>query len=347
MVSPSPVPVGSQNEPPQTLPSKFVRVGRRGKTWGLPRRFSGYEAADYSELSVRGAAPKIIIRKCGDPNNWYMAKGPENWGQNETYTEFLINQLGQRLEFPMAHSGLIRVDGELRFASANFRKPDESLTHGSVMFQACFGDDLETVGKNPWDEQRTYDVELIHDVMKGFCSAESFQTCFASFVQMLVFDALTGSNDRHMQNWGVLATTTNPRSYRFAPIFDSARALLWDYDEGRLEKLSKNNSQIIGYVNRARPKVGSAKFGRAINHFRLVRYLYEQYPEPTAAALTKVTMRKVKKAIKILREYPFCLVFSRVRRDTMSKIIAIRARALDRVIAGKGDPNADTMDLAA
>lgn len=333
------------NDP--VLPTKFVRVARRGKTWDLPRRFAGYEAAAYSELSVRGAAPKIIIRKCDQPNCWYMAKGAEKWGENETYTECFINKLGERLAFPMAHSGLVRVDGELRFASRNFRRENESLTHGSVLFQACFGDDLESVGKNSWDEQRTYDLELIHGLMREFCSPESFSVCFSDFVQMLVFDALTGSNDRHMQNWGILATTTTPRSYRFAPIFDSARALLWDYTEERLNKLAASDHAILGYVNRARPKVGSVSLQRAVNHFHLVRHLKERYPSETAAALTKVTVPKVKTALTILREYPFSLVFTKLRRDTMNKIIAIRASALGRVIAGKGEPNADWVDLAA
>lgn len=68
---------------------------------------------------------------------------------------------------------------------------------------------------------------------------------------MLVFGAIIGCMDRHMQrNWGVVVTATTPRQYRFAPIFDSARALLWDYDDARLERLSRNEHAVQGDTNR-------------------------------------------------------------------------------------------------
>jgi hypothetical protein len=206
---------------PIALPTRIVRVGRRGCTWGISRRFSGFTAVSHDQLSVRGAAPKCIIRCDSEPSEWYIAKAAEEWGEVETLTELLNNMLGQRLGFPMAHAGLLRADGQLRFASRNFQAANETLIHGSLLFRQVFDDDLATVGKNPWDEQRTYDIELIADMLRQVCGAVA-DKLFERLIEMLVFDALIGSMDRHTQNWGLLATIEEPRSYRFAPIFDSA-----------------------------------------------------------------------------------------------------------------------------
>lgn len=268
------------------LPTRFRRAAVRGnRDWGLPRSFVGFHAAD-ATLSVRGAAPKCILVSDEDPQLWYMAKASEKWGRQETYTELLISQLGERLGFPMAHHGIARIDGEVRFVSRSFLGPGETLVHGSIMLESFFEYDVSKVGKNSWDEQRTYDIDILDELIKHFCG-EDAPSVLQGLIQMLIFDTLIGSNDRHMQNWGVITTATEPRAYRFAPLFDSARALLWDYDESRLEKLNRNRDAMEGYANRARPKIGCAKFGKAVNHFKLCHYLIDKYPRYCDGAMTR------------------------------------------------------------
>ncbi len=161
------------------------------------------------------------------------------------------------------------------------------MIHGSVLFRQVFDVELDGVGKNKWDEQRTYDYAFIRDVIAQVCGDQA-EALFCRLVEMLVFDALIGSMDRHMQNWGVLATVTAPRRYRFAPIFDSARALLWNCDEAKLKKLAEVPQTLEGYVNRSHPKIGKASVGKPVNHFQLIQHLMEDYPEPTREALEKV-----------------------------------------------------------
>lgn len=320
--------------PAASLPVRFRRAAvRRQQNWELPRSFVGYKAADPS-LSVRGAAPKCIVKNQDDSTLWYMAKGAEKWGRNETVTEFLISRIGARLGFQMAHHGLVRVDDELRFISKSFLAPGESLLHGSLLLEGFFACDLEAIGKNPWDEQRTFDIQIIDELLQRTCQ-DDYPHVIEGLIEMLVFDALIGSMDRHMQNWGLIVSTTEPRRYRFAPIFDSARALVWDYDEARLEKLNcpSHVTAITGYVNRARPKIGSATFGHAVNHFKLVEYLADKYSVPVERAITKVTKEKISSALRIMREYPFRAVFSPLRRNTIAKILTLRSELLT---SGKG-----------
>jgi hypothetical protein len=323
--------------PPLPLPTRFRRAAvRKQNKWELPRSFTGFTAADPSRLSVRGAAPKCIILNDEDSNIWYMAKGAEDWGIQETHTEFFISQLGEFLGFPMAHSGLLLVDGEPRFVSKNFLVPGESLRHGSLMLESFFDYDLTKVGKNPWEEQRTYDFDVLDEVLQDYCG-EDYPAVRRGFIEMLVFDALIGSMDRHMQNWGVIETTTIPRQHRFAPIFDSARALLWNYDEGKIQRLSKSDHQLGGYANRARPKIGCSGFGKAVNHFLLVEHLFRRYPVETSAAITKVIPEMLIQAGSLMREYPFRDVFTPLRRQTVMKILMIRAGKIVAAAAGKGE----------
>jgi hypothetical protein len=73
---------------------------------------------------------------------------------------------------------------------------------------------------------------------------------------MLVFDALIGSMDRHAQNWGVLQQTSLPEHYRFAPIFDSARALLWLLPERTLVRYNSDEGLLKKHVDASKPCIG-------------------------------------------------------------------------------------------
>jgi hypothetical protein len=317
---------------PAALPRRVVRVARRWAKWDLPKRFSGYEAVG-PELSVRGAAPKFIMRNKTDPNDWYIVKSAESCGTVETLTELLNNLIGQNLGFPMAHAGLVRADGELKFASHNFQRPDETLIHGSVLFRQTF-DDIEGIGKNVWDEQRTFEFDLIETLLRQICG-EVVSELLASLIELLVFDALIGSMDRHMQNWGLLATVGEPRTYRFAPIFDSARALLWNCNEVKLETLLAIPQALEGYVNRSKPKIGFQRAGRALSHFELVQHLLDIHPVPTRQALEKVDPKRVERAAQIVKGFPFRAAFSPARKHLIIKVLASRADKL-HTIAQKG-----------
>lgn len=319
---------------PISLPVRFVRVGRRGTTWNLPRSFANYKAVSHTELSVAGAAPKFILRSTSNPDDWYIVKSAEKWGSVETLTELLNNMLGVVLGFPMAHAGIIRVDGTLCFATHNFQRAGETLIHGSLLFRRVFNDDLDGVGKKRWDEQRTYDIDLISEMLKEMCGVQG-ESLFGCLLEMLVFDALIGSMDRHMQNWGVLATVSEPRTYRFAPIFDSARALLWNQDESKLKLLCSQKEALAAYLERASPIMGCASTGTPVNHFALVEHLLERYPRPVLEALDRIGPKIVSKAAQIVREFPFNRGFSNGRASLITKVLVMRADRLDLIARGR------------
>jgi hypothetical protein len=332
--APPGVSLSTEIEDPRLLPAKFVRIGRRGKTWNLPRRFCGYKAVSTEQLSVRGAAPKFILRANGDTHDWYIVKSAEKWGATETLSELLNNVLGMQLGFPMAPAGILRADRKLHFASKNFQRENETLIHGSLLFEEIFEDQLDGVGKKRWDEQRTFDLDLIKEMLDARCGDDGGKI-FSDLLQMMIFDALIGSMDRHMQNWGLIATVGEPRVYRFSPIFDSARALLWNCDESKLELLETNRSAFDAYINRAQPIMGCASTGKAVNHFELVDHLLMRYPEPVGIALERIRPEKVQRAARVVREFPFTQFFTRRRRTLITKVLTRRAEMLHQRVQAR------------
>ena len=315
--------------PAAKVPQKFVRVGQSGHTWGLPRSLSPY-FVDTNIRGLLGNATKWVIRTDNASDPEYLVKYAQKFGEQETYTEFFINQFGKELGFDMAQSGLIRLDGELAFLSRIFTGPDENLRHGSLVIEDCFKEEkaLDRVLRK--EEQAFYSIDFVVGVLKQFVG-EDFENILPKFIEMLIFDALVGSMDRHVQNWGVLESVTKPSKYRFAPIFDSARALLWSMDEPALLSLYQHPQSFEAHLLRARPCLGPKRhhLGQvSCNHFEFIGNLLQLYPEPAVKAMQRVPGNVSQRCNKLLRSFPFDSAFTNLRKHLIVKIVTQRAQTL-------------------
>ncbi len=66
-----------------------------------------------------------------------------------------------------------------------------------------------------------------------------------AFVKMLIFDAIVGNNDRHFYNWGVIIDLLEKKAPTFAPVYDTARGLFWNYSEERIAGMTANRDHFI------------------------------------------------------------------------------------------------------
>lgn len=185
-----------------------------------------------------------------------MVKYPQMFAEQETLTEFFINRLGVVLGFEMAGCGLIRINNTLVFLTKIFTSDQETLRHGSLVIEDFYKEEKALDRVRRKEEQRFYSIDFVIDLLKMFVGAD-FEGVFPSFIDMLIFDALIGSMDRHVQNWGVLETLTKPARYRFAPIFDSARALLWNASEDQVKVLTNDHKAFKAHLDRARSLFGT------------------------------------------------------------------------------------------
>jgi hypothetical protein len=281
--------------------------------------------------SVGGKAPKWVLTQEDDPEDFIIAKLGATNGRAETFTELFNNQLGESLGFEMAHSGVARLDSELYFLTKNFRKQGERLVHGSLMIEEIFGAKKETERIHYKSEQAFYGVDFLKQVIEAFCKNDA-DTVFGKFIEMMVFDALIGSMDRHAQNWGVLQQTSLPERFRFAPIFDSARALLWLLPEAALIGYHSDEQMLRRYVDASKPCIGPPRNHPKVNncnHFDVVENLMGLYPHLLDVPLQRVSSCTVDNAARLLDSFPYLRYLSAVRRKLMLKVLEIRA---DRIM---------------
>jgi hypothetical protein len=334
---------------PKTPPTKYRRVGRRQQRWELPRALPPYEVVQ--DESIGGKATKWVIRGPGGDDDFYIAKFGNKNGRTEVFTELFNNQLGEALGFDMAHSGVARLDNQLYFISQNFRR-SERLIHGSLLIEDAFEakDELERIETDR--EQQFYSIDFIEAVIAHTCG-QSTPSVFCSLLEMLVFDCLIGSMDRHATNWGVLRSNFvgedgNPAGFRLAPIFDSARALLWDRPEGKLLLLDNDPQELVGYLARSRPCMGPAPDHNNVNvcnHFDFFKSLLERYPHQVEGASRKILPIDVRRiAGKLLNQFPFSRAFSSLRKRVVLKVLSARADILKRV--GQGEASVQAIQAA-
>jgi HipA-like C-terminal domain len=323
--------------PPVTPPLSFRRVSAKGKFWGLTRTMRGYTVQQDS--SIGGKATKWVIRGNAGPDDFYIAKFGNKNGRTEIFTELFNNQLGEALGFEMAHSGIARLDRDLYFVTRNFRR-SERLVHGSLMVEDLFAARGQLEGiDHDYAEQAFYSVDFMEEVIKVYCGDQGSDV-FDRFIEMLVYDALIGSMDRHAMNWGVLRSEfDDPCVFRLAPLFDSARALLWDCPEGKLLELDLDDQALQRYVDSATPCIGPHRTfskGHRCNHFEFIQSLLEAYPHPTKRAYSKIPVDVYKIGRNLIKQFPFRQGFSSLRRRVILKVLAARADRLRRTFTEGG-----------
>jgi hypothetical protein len=201
-----------------------VKSLRRGYWLDLDY-FPGGDAPK-SFIALYGYEKKSLIKK-SDPRTWprYIAKVGHKWYPVESINEYLFNQIGETLGLTMASSKLIMVGDQLRFLSRYFLKKTESLEHGAQIFAGYVNNPLvvEEIEKQGL-ARMLFSFQFAEGAIKHMFPEES-ELILKDFVKMLVFDALTGNNDRHFYNWGVIKHIENKKKPTFAPIYDSARGL--------------------------------------------------------------------------------------------------------------------------
>src|ERR1700691_1611302 len=198
------------------------------------------------------------------------------------------------------------------------------------MIEELFGTKEETERVHVKSEQAFYGVDFLQEVIHTFCKDDA-PNVFAKFIEMLVFDALIGSMDRHAQNWGVLQQTSLPEHYRFAPIFDSARALLWLLPERTLVRYNSDEGLLKKHVDASKPCIGPPRNHPKVNvcnHFDVVQSLWKLYPHLMKAPLERIAKRAVQEAAHLLDSFPYFRYLSPVRRKLMLKVLKIRVDRL-------------------
>jgi hypothetical protein len=315
------------------VPRRFKRIAARSCKWDIPRSFVGYRADP--TVQIGGYAPKWVLVSENGPD--YIMKHPTyRGGLRETLTELLINQLGLAFGFDMAHSGLASIDGRTVFVSRSFLAHNEQLIHGSLLieqhYQAPPGE-LDTV-RHGRTEQEFYSSDFVIETIKAYCGLDA-DAVIGKFVEMVLLDALIGATDRHAQNWGVIRSSMTHGGYRFSPIFDTSRGLFWNLPDDKLLAFQQDEALLRFHIDRACPVMGPERKvlkSRKCNHFAFLANLFTRFPHLKVTAVTKVPYMIEKTTVSILNRFPFRGAFSKLRRETILKLILLRADMVSQVL---------------
>ncbi|MFK8058253.1 MAG: HipA domain-containing protein [Saprospiraceae bacterium] len=297
---------------------------------------------------LTGAAPKRLIsiynvegeEEKGDANPlpWtkYIAKTAEKWHPVECLTEYLINRIGIALGLPMNAVKLYQHESSLWFCSKLFlsEESDEILMHGT---EICghYMEDLEravAIADNQKQARGTFTYEFLSSAVSSLFPSRS-EMLLNDLFRILVFDCLTGNNDRHFYNWGVITDTTQA-PLRMAPIYDSARGLFWNATDRSIQSKFQGQgglqAYIASYAENSRPRI-SCKGKSKLNHFELIRLLTSDNPEFKDIAHGLAGIKQETLAIETLY-----LVasdhFSAFRMDAIEQLLRHRFESIRNVL---------------
>jgi hypothetical protein len=160
-----------------------------------------------------------------------------------------------------------------------------------------------------------------------------YEELFCDLLEMLVFDAITGNNDRHFYNWGVVTDIQDKKPPTFAPIYDTARALFWNFSDDKIDNVTQNdkmaNIQIEKYGKNSKPKMGIEDRNNP-NHFKFIEETYERFPD-FAHCITKVIKNAVKEEDYKLIDEEYRFLLSEDRRKLIKDCLSYRKTKLSQI----------------
>lgn len=241
--------------------------------------------------TINGDAPKKFIgiydyslfdhKRKKNRTNWirYIAKTGHKWYPIESITELLLNRLGTIFGLNMAESRIAMVGGQLRFMSRYFLKSStEELLHGADILAGYLNDSIEFVEEVDKLKltREFFTLQVIENAVESMFLYQKDEIMH-NLVKLIIFDALVGNNDRHFFNWGIIRSINGSFQPYFAPIYDTARGLFWNYSEEKIVDIIYVNrtldTHIKKYCKISRPKIGWDN-EKNLNHFKLFERIY-------------------------------------------------------------------------
>ena len=328
----------------QILPEiqKIITKARRGmffEHYGNQKFIKSLNSKDHFQTvdessSMLGEAPKRIYINPSDKQR-YLFKWPKkkengfNHGFRETVTELIMNTLSAKLA-KTSMSSMGRIYGRPVFIGKIFLdKNHQRLVHGVEIFEKIYGEgSMEEIQKNRKDQKEFYTLEHIVEALESYCDPNSSLQVRNDFYTMVLVDAWLGNQDRHAENWGVVVpkkTNGNTDNTFFAPLFDTARGLLWNETLfGLYSKFcgTQKNKKIDQYVEDSTPLM-SLNGNSDVNHFDLAKFVCKDAPE--VFFLFKQKLSKIDISREIRR---FDSALHRVRIQLIMEILEKRRAKL-------------------
>lgn len=151
---------------------------------------------------------------------------------------------------------------------------------------------------------------------------------------MAVFDAITGNDDRHFYNWGILDSIKKTKKPpKFAPLYNSARGLFWNWSDENiathLQHHYLSGKKIAKYIENAAPRI-SIDGSTSANHFELVAFIKKINPAFSALIAELAAEEKKGRVFKML-EKEFFPLFVHARSAGVQLVLKERFEKIRRL----------------
>lgn len=301
-----------------------------------------YDLQSVDFLTISGDAPKDFVtdkeyrpghRGRQNPKDKFIAKVGSKYYPLESIIEQLITRIGQCFELKIADSKLRMLDGQVRFLSRYFLKSGEQLTHGAEIYEYSIGKENYAQLSENKEEADYFTFQMTCEAIKDLFP-EDHQRIVRGYVEMLTFDAIIGHNDRHPYNWGVVVPLHKNKKLRFAPVFDTARALFWNIPEQRVVTMLANKMSFESYIQKCRPPIGWDK-KKNVAFFELISLIWKEFPIYRENIEKFLDGRKLEEISRVLDE-EFGNLLSAERRELIKRCLHLRQGNLREAITNGG-----------
>jgi hypothetical protein len=299
------------------------------------------------KINLDGNAPKQFIKayfyeedskiRKSSPNSWpsFIAKMAEKWYPHESVVEYMINRIGQELGLVMNEIKLVQANDRIRFFSKYFLNENEKLVHGAEICGEHLSDMefAKEVAQHASSARELFTFQFIKEAIKGVFPKSS-HNLLLGLVKMIAFDAITGNNDRHFYNWGIIDTKKKSNKLpRFAPIYDSARGLLWNISDNNVTKMlasyEKAGKKVVNYIEDSSPRIGIDHNCEA-NHFELIQFLKSDNEEYKQIILEIACEENEQRVLEMIRKEFFSL-FIPERSQLLTLILKTRFKKVREI----------------
>lgn len=302
------------------------------------------------DVPLDGDAPKQYIKayfyyyncpRKSRPKNWdgYYAKFGGKSYPHESVMEFGINKIGEALGLNMNETFLVTANEQIRFLSKDFiMRGRKKLIHGVEMLHEYF-EDKDFIDEINEDRKNRREL-LTFDVIESAFQHVHPKQCtelLLELVKLITFDAIVGNNDRHFYNWGVIGNIKyeSNKKVHFAPIYDTARGLLWNKVESKVIEMYKqykngHKVEIEAFIRKSRPRFSFDGNSKA-NHFELIEYLAKRKPE-YKTVISNLIDTETEKSVYLKLNSEVFRYLSNERSFLVSEILKLRFNKLRELI---------------
>lgn len=252
---------------------------------------------------ISGTREKFWVKEPKSSQDFMFKIPRENTG--EAWAEKVASEVGKLLGLDMMGVDLAVRNSTYGVIAKKFTSGAEEFYEGGDLFPTI----VEDFNRYKLDNYTFYYIS------KALAEFQLDQ----AFIAVPVFDALIGNQDRHCDNWGIIAIRSN---YRLAPIYDNGASLGFQLKEDRIKKMLRDTNMFKAFSNRSYSLIG-VDGKKKPKYLDLLTEIWNQYPKEIDDAVTRLSFLNKDNITEVLNTIPTSIM-SNIYKEWVLKLLLYR-----------------------